>query len=510
MPDNTPIIVGAGQFTEHLPKKGEAALSAPMQLAARASQAAINDAGGKLRGSDIDTIAAIQLFSDSVPAWACPFGRSNNPPESIARQIGAAPERRIYSTIGGTLPLQLMAELFTAIARREIGCALLAGAEAIASQRHAQRSGLSPDWSEDFDLPLDSREYVGRLASSQEMKSGMYLPAHYYALIENYRAWQQGNDQQQHRRQMAQLLAPLSQVASQNPYAFWQQAHSVDTLMSDDKSNYAICLPYSKLLVAQDAVNQGAALVMTSAGFARECGIDPRQWIFLQGYAEGADHFLSQRVDPGTSGSMQGVFNTALESAKAQPADMDLIDIYSCFPCAVESACDALGLPIDGSKTLTVTGGLPYFGGPGNNYSLHALAEMTARLRGTSQRALVTANGGQLSHHAAAVLANSPAIAGATALDLQSEGPSVVDRETIPLVPMCDTPEAGTIISYTVIYERKKNDIAVVLAQTEQGERFLARSEQPDIVVAMQQSCPIGRGIKIESIENKHLFSLCD
>ena len=134
---------------------------------------------------------------------------------------------------------------------------------------------------------------------------------------------------------------------------------------------------------------------------------------------------------------------------------------------------------------------------------------MTTRLRGTSQRALVTANGGQLSHHAAAVLANSPAIAGATALDLQSEGPSVVDRETTPLVPVCDTPTAGTIISYTVIYERKKNDIAVVLAQTEQGERFLARSEQPDIVAAMQQSCPIGRGIKIESIENKHMFSLC-
>lgn len=510
VPDNTPIIVGAGQFTEHLPTEGEAPLRTPMDLAAIASKSAIDDAGGTLRGSDIDTIAVIRLFSDTAPIWACPFGRSNNPPESIARQIGAVPERRIYSTPGGTQPLQLMAELFTDIARGEVRCALLAGAEAIASQRHAQRSGLSPDWSEDFDQPLDTREYVGQFASPQELASGMYLPAHYYALAENYRAWQQGNNQQQHRRQMAQLFAPMSEVASQNPYAYRQQAYSVDALMSDDKSNYAICLPYTKKLVAQDGVNQAAALVLTSAGFARERGIDPSQWIFLQGYAEGGDQVLSQRVDPGTSRSMQRVFDTALESAQVSPADMDLIDIYSCFPCAVESACDALGLPIDGSKDLTVTGGLPYFGGPGNNYSMHALAEMTTRLRGTSQRALVTANGGQLTNHAAAVLANSPAAAGAAPLDLQSNGPSIVARETIPLVPVCDTPETGTVITYTVIYERKKNDVAVVLAETGSGERFLAHSAQPEVVTAIQCNCPIGRRIKINSVESRHQFSFCD
>ena len=129
--DNTPIIVGAGQYSEQI--SGDEApppLSSPMDLAANAARQALADAGGALNGRDIDTIAMIRLFSDSAPAWACPFGGSNNPPESIALRIGAQPARRIYSNAGGSQPLQLLAELFTDIARGKTRCALLAGGRA--------------------------------------------------------------------------------------------------------------------------------------------------------------------------------------------------------------------------------------------------------------------------------------------------------------------------------------------------------------------------------------------
>jgi acetyl-CoA C-acetyltransferase len=142
LPDNTPVIIGAGQYTEHIPTTGQPPLSSPMSLAAQASAAALHDAG--IRAGNIDTIAVIRLFSDSVPAWACPFGGTDNPPESIARIIQAIPDRRIYSNAGGTQPLQLLRELFTDIARGETQVALLASAEAIASQRFAQRNGLAP------------------------------------------------------------------------------------------------------------------------------------------------------------------------------------------------------------------------------------------------------------------------------------------------------------------------------------------------------------------------------
>ena len=389
LPDHTPIIVGSGQYTETLVEGETPLLNPPMSLAATASQRALDDAG--ISAEQVDTISVIRLFSDSAPAWRCPFGGSDNPPASIARRIGAKPAQRIYSNAGGTQPLQMLAELFTAIARGDVSVALLAGAEAIASQRHAQRNGLQPDWAEELDLPMDERPYTQRFAGPQELASGMFLPAHYYSLIENRQAHDLGHSPQGHREYMARLFAPLSQVAAANPQAFFRQAYGPADLAVLARDNYPITQPYSKRLVAQDAVNQAAALALTSVGKARELGIPRDQWIFLQGYGEGSDHYLFIRDDIGRSEAMTQVLTASLSLAKIDSTALDLIDIYSCFPCAVHAACDILSLPPDGSRPLTITGGLPYFGGPGNNYTTHALAEMARRLRGGDGHGLVTA-----------------------------------------------------------------------------------------------------------------------
>jgi acetyl-CoA C-acetyltransferase len=463
--DNTPIIIGAGQYVERLHPLSQPPFNSPMQLAATACQTAIKDAGVAAR--DIDTIAVIRLFSDAAKAWASPFGGSNNPPESVARRIGATPAQRIYSNAGGTEPLQIMVELMHAIARGETKLALLTGAEAIANQRFAIRNGLEDNWREEFDAPLDKREYHKRFASKQEMSSGLSLPVHYYALIENRQAHQMGHNLQHHRQYMAQLLAPFSNVAAANPYAQSPVAYTAQELAAVGPVNYPISLPYSKLLVAQDAVNQSAALLLTSVGHARQLGVDPRQWIYIEAYAQGEDQYLSQREDPGRSTAMARVLTTTMEMAGATHADMDLIDIYSCFPCAVHAACAVLGLPTAGSRPLTVTGGLPFFGGPGNNYSLHALAEVAVRLRGEPERALVTANGGMLSKHAAAVLTSEPARA--ATIDWDNTEDLTIDCTEIPVRAYADTPRQGEIISYTVIARRDKADIGIVLAETQTG-----------------------------------------
>lgn len=503
IPDNTPIIVGAGQYVERLTTDSTAAISSPMEIAAAACRAALQDAGA--RASDIDTIAVIRLFSDAAKAWQSPFGGSNNPPESIARHIGASPTHRIYSNAGGTEPQQRLAELFGDIARGAKELVLLAGAEAIANQRFAMRNGLELDWREEFDAPLDNREYSVRFASSEELNSGMSLPVHYYALIENYQAHELGHDLQQHLRHMAAMMSPFSAVAAANPYAQNGLAYSARELATQGKSNYPISLPYSKLLIAQDAVNQGAALLLTSAGKARELGIDPGNWIFVEAHAEGMDRCLSQRENPGRSTAMERVFATTLAMAGANAADMDLIDIYSCFPCAVYSACEALDLATDGSRALTVTGGLPYFGGPGNNYSMHALAEMAVRLRHGNLRGLVTANGGILSKHAATVLSADCVSPGR--LNWADAAVVSVDPESIPQLPYCDHPVAGRVISYTVIHRRDEQDVGIALAETAAKERFLASSTDPTVTSAMIAGSPIGRVIDVVTHGDSHRFS---
>lgn len=477
-----------------------------MQLAADACERALLDAG--LHARAVDTITVIRLFSDAAKAWASPFGGSNNPPESIARRIGAAPARRIYSDIGGTEPLHHLLELMQGIAHGEINVALLAGAEAIATQRQATRKGWELDWHEDFDAPLDKREAHVSFAAREEVRGGLTLPAHFYALIENSQAHHLGHNVHWHRQYMAQLMAPFSSVAAANPYAQSRIAYPASMLAQPGPGNYPISLPYTKLLVAQDAVNQSAALLLTSVEHAQRLGIDPRQWVFLEAYAEGVDQYLSRREDTGRSEAMARVLTAALDRADAVAREMDLVDIYSCFPCAVHAASDALGLPTDGSLPLTVTGGLPYFGGPGNNYSLHALAEVAERLRGTAARALVTANGGMLSKHASAVLTADPARA--ARFDWRNVEALTLDCADIPARTLVGQAPRGQVTTYTVIARPKQDDLAVVLAQTPNGERFLASSSHPAITGWMQDHSPIGRPIETRMQEERQVFSFSD
>jgi acetyl-CoA C-acetyltransferase len=506
LPDHTPIIVGAAQHTVRLDPEARPPFDSPMDLAGAAARRALDDAGIEEHAGDIDTVAVTRLFSDSPGAWHCPFGGSNNPPESVARRIGASPAHRLYSDAGGNQPLTVLREMLQGIARGEKALVLMTGAEAIASERFAQRNGLEDDWKEEFDAPLDSRQYPGRFACPEELASGMYLPVHYYALIENRQAHQLGHDPAQHRRYMAEMMAPFSQVAAANPYAQKPRARPVAELVDTAQNNYLISLPYSRLLVARDAVNQAAALVVTSVGRARQLGIDPARWIFLQGYAEGAETYLSGRADPARSGVMRNVLTATLERAGATAGDMDLIDIYSCFPCAVEAACDSLDLPRDGSRGLTVTGGLPFFGGPGNNYSMHALAEMVVRLRGSERRALVTANGGVLSKHAAAVLANAPAAGGVAPIDWAADAVPVFDAPAEPAVAMSADPKGGRILTYTVMINRKGADTAIILGETDSGERFLAHSDDPAVTGPMASESPIGRAVLLERDEKRYRF----
>lgn len=504
VPDHVPVIVGSGQCVEHLAAGAQPPFSSPMDLAARAARNALEDAGAPAEA--IDAIAVIRLFSDSAGAWASPFGGSNNPPASLARRLGAEPAARLYSDAGGSQPLQVMMEMLLAVSRGERDMVLLAGAEAIASERYAQRNGLQDDWSEDIDLDMDDRQMPQRMVSTAELGGGLRMPVHFYGLIESRQAHLLGHSLQQHRDYMGTMMAPFSAVAARNPYAQFPVAYSAEELASTEGRNYEISQPISRLLVAGDAVNQSAAVLLTRAGKARELGIDPSRWVFVDGYAEGVDRFLSQRLEPGRSTAMSRTFDAALAMADARPDAMSCVDLYSCFPCAVHAAGEALGLPLDGSRELTVTGGLPFFGGPGNNYSLHAVAEMVARLRGGSDRGLVTGNGGMLSKHAAVILAGAPDHT--LSIDWRRYQPAVISQEAIEERPLNETAQQGRIVTYTIMTRRDKPDRGVILGEDAAGARFLASTEDPATTAALRLEGVIGRPVTTSAGEHGLAFAL--
>ena len=66
----------------------------------------------------------------------------------------------------------------------------------------------------------------------------------------------------------------------------------------------------------------------------------------------------------------------ALEMAGLTIDDVAIVDLYSCFPSAVQLGAQSLGLDIN--RQLTRTGGLSFAGGPWNNYVMHSISTVVA------------------------------------------------------------------------------------------------------------------------------------
>jgi hypothetical protein len=166
---------------------------------------------------------------------------------------------------------------------------------------------------------------------------------------------------------------------------------------------------------AFNTVNLAAACIVTSTSYARELGIPESKWVYpLSGAgASDAPRFWN-RPNFYTSPCISRSLDAALSLAQASVSDIDLIDIYSCFPIVPKLAAQHLGLPITGGKkSLTILGGLTSFGGAGNNYSMHALNAMTRAIRaGKGRKGLVLCNGGVMSYQHVVVLSKVPRTSG--------------------------------------------------------------------------------------------------
>ncbi|WP_101756728.1 hypothetical protein [Oceanicoccus sp. KOV_DT_Chl] len=337
-------------------------------------------------------------------------------------------------------------------------------------------------------------------ATPQELNNGLNNIALYYALIEQAQRQQAGRSIEAHQQAMAKLLASFSTIASNNPYAQFAGQQTAEEIQSASPINHI----YTKRMIAQDSVNQGAAIILCSLGKAKALGIPESHYIYLHGMAEGIEHPLSQRLNPAQSSIANQVTDRALSMAKLTMDDIDLIDIYSCFPCAITAIAEHLGLPVDGSRALTLTGGLPYFGGPGNNYSMHAVAEAVQQLRQAEHKntyAMVTANGGMLSKHAALIYSNLP-----STIDWSTINTTV--SHALPPVDINENPGTGTIVSYVIYPDHKGHVKAVIIGRTDQHEHFVAGTEDGATITAMQNEDPSGKTVKVNPVQGKLFFHL--
>jgi acetyl-CoA C-acetyltransferase len=495
----TPVVVGVGQAAERIDDAGYRGMSA-VELAVGAARAAVADCDADFAvvSSAVDTVAGVRQFEISGIINA-PLGRSNNYPRSVANRIGADPARAILEIVGGQGPQHLISELAAEIAGGRSEVALIFGSDATSTLRFFARAEAKPDFTETVDGELEDRgQGIGGLVSRYTVIHGLTSAPIQYALLENARRAGTGLSPAEYLRRMAELFAPLSKVAADNPFAAAPVERSVEDLITVTERNRMICEPYPRLMVARDQVNQGAAALLMSVEAARKLGVPEENWVYLHGHADMEEQSLLQRPDLGHSPSAVTAVREALAVAGLGIDDISTLDLYSCFPVPVFNICDGVGLSPDDPRGLTVTGGLPFFGGAGNNYSMHAVAETVSRMRSTpGQFGLVGANGGMLSKYSVGIYSTTPAEwKPDRSAQLQEQ---VGQAPTVPVTEHADG--TGTVETYTV---RRDGDrlTGIVIARLDADQsRFLATTEDDDLIALLTDDDPLDRSILVRSFE---------
>lgn len=509
---NTPILVGAGQLVDRLDSQDYRQLS-PTDLAAEAAKLAFSDAGlEEERMGRVDAIFAVRTVADSVPVQMrpirAPFGTPANVPAAIAARLGATPTTLVYSPACGDEPQKLVGEICERLHAGEMRLVLLCGGEAESTQRAVQGAGKSLDWSEPSAAAFEDRRSSAILRTKHMAEHGMLAPTHIYPLLEHARRARLGLSREAYAAEMGRLLAGFSQVAADNPYAASPHARAAEEIATVSERNRMICDPHTRAMVARDQVNLGAALLLTTVGVARELGIDDDRWVFLHGYSAANERAVLEREDLGASAAMSGCYQQALAEANVTLQEIRHLDIYSCFPIAVFAALDALGLEAEDERSLTLTGGLPFFGGPGNNYSLHALAELMARLRREpGSYGMVGANGGFMNTHAVGIYSTRPkpfSICDSSLLQTR------IDRLVAPA--FTQRPHGwGRVETYTVTFGKQGPASVIAVGRLEAtGERFIATTVPGDVqtITAFTEQDGLGQRILVRWHQGLNHFAL--
>ena len=449
----TPVLVGQGQAIDR--DVDPATSRHPVQLMAEAAQSAAEDAGIRLP-HHVDALRVVRLLS-----W-----KYTNAAHALARTLGI--DAREYATTphGGNMPQTLVNKTALQIAAGEADFVVLAGGEC-ARTRSAVKDEAALPWPKPDDAPAPSH-IIDDLAllNEEELRLGIVLPIQVYPMFESAIRAAAGRGIAEHERRISELWARFSAVAVTNDFAWSRSALTASDVLTVTPENRMIGLPYRKVMNSNNQVNLAAALIMCSAERATALGIPRDRWIFPLSGTDCHEHqFISNRWSFSETPAVKRGGELALSLSSTSLDEISLVDLYSCFPSAVQLGAAALNLDL--SRDLTLTGGLSFAGGPWNNYVMHAIATAMRRLRESrDEKAFVWANGGYATKHAFGVYGTTPQPGGFRHASPQDEIDALPRRE---LAAGDEARGAATIEAYTVMHDR-----------TGQPERLIAAALLPD------------------------------
>ncbi|ENY79901.1 acetyl-CoA acetyltransferase [Sphingopyxis sp. MC1] len=462
-PERIPVIIGVGQVNDRPADPDEGLDSLGLMVAAL--RVAAEDAGVPL--AEIDSLAIVDQIS---------FHSLGKLPEPLAAAIGASPAINYQSAAPhGDTPVRLLNEAANRIGAGEVKLAAIVGAEALRTA-----AGRAAKASSGEDKSYNAiRKVATRREPDYAQKHGLAAPVDVYPLYENATRAAWGQSLAEAQGESAEIWSRFSEVAAANEGAWIRKSATPADILRVDERNRPIAFPYSKLMVANSSVNQGAGFLVASLAEARRRGISEDRLIYVgMGAAAKEPPSILRRDRYNGSVSMETSINRTLALNGMTAQDFDFVELYSCFPCVPKMARRTLGWPVD--RPATVFGGLTFGGGPIANYMSHAIVSMVEKLRREGRYGFLFANGGFATDNHCIVLGKEPIAPASFPQDFDYQAEAEAKRGPVPdLVE--DYAGPATIESYTVFYGRDGAPRAgVVVARTPEGRRTLAHVDVGD------------------------------
>lgn len=436
----TPVLIGTGQVVQRAEGLDDA--RDPVAMMVEAITLAASDAGL----SSVPNPDAIRVVS--LLSW-----KYGNPAHFIAHDLGLTPRELGLSAMGGNTPQTLVNAASRQILAGELDLVILTGGETTRTRARYNKAGLTPDWRTTDIAPVLVSEDL-TMNMPEELSRKIMMPIQIYPLFETALRAQAGRSVADHQVHISELYARFSAVATTNPYAWSKKQYTAEEIRTASDTNRMIGFPYPKLMNSNNDVDMSAALILCSVEKAAALGVPRDRWIFPQSGSDAHEHaFISHRNHFYDTPAIELAGRRVLELAGLTINDIDLVDLYSCFPSAVQLGAKSLGLDINGQ--LTRTGGLQFAGGPWNNYVMHAIATVASELRtGVGATGLVWANGGYTTKHAFGVYATTPPKNG-FAYDYPQDQIDALPRRS--LASPADAAGEMTIEGYSVMHDREGN-----------------------------------------------------
>lgn len=461
-----PVIIGVGQINDRTEDPFVA--MDPVALMVAALRAADADAGGGWLAR-IGSLAVVDQIS---------FRDLNPVIDRVADAIGATPAHRLQTAMPmGDSPVRLLNEAANRIGGGEDIVAAVVGAEALrtAARRAAALAGDTP-----ADHNAMRTRHRGRAPDYRQIY-GLTAPVDIYPLYENATRAAWGQTLAEGQAESALIWSLFSRVAAEEPGAWLRNPRTVDDIATPSADNRPIAFPYTKLMVANSSVNQGAGFIVASLATARAAGLADDRLVFVgQGAAahESDDVLARDRFD--RSIGMQVSLEETLRANALTIGDIDLAELYSCFPCVPKMARRVIGWPVE--RPASVFGGLTFGGGPIGNYMSHAVVVMTQRLRMAGRYGLLFGNGGFATHNHSIILSNRPIDAARERSDFDFQALADARRDPAPPVDPAYVGPA-TVETYTILYDRSGAvRHGVVVCRSPAGARLLAQVPAGDTI----------------------------